>query len=324
MSFASEVKKELLSLEDTSSCCKKAMIFGLLQNSSDIVFSKEGIKLIVKSHIRSMIQQLVVYLKKNYHIDTTIKFSNEENINHLRYYYLEIKNEVNKIIDDFYLSPLVDIDQNNPIIKNHCCQNAFIRGMFIAKGSINDPRKNCYHFEISCKNFEQATLIRYLLNTNMIDAKIHDRKNQQVVYIKKSENISNTLALIGASSGVFYFEDSRIFRDVNNMANRMSNCDIANIKKTTDAATKQLKAIEYIRKHQQFTSMPARLQTISIMREEYPDATLEELSEFSDNYFGKTLSKSGISHCLRSLIQFYQDLIIQKEVNKIIKKEDKN
>ncbi len=325
MSFASEVKKELLALEDTSKCCQNAIIFGILQNSSDIVFSRDGIKLIIKSHILAIIQHLVVHLKKKYKIETTIKYGDENNINSLRYYYLEISNEVDKIIEDYYLSPVVDIDQNISIIKNNCCQNAFIRGMFISKGSINDPRKNCYHLEITCKNFEQASLIKYILNTNMIDAKIRERKNLQVVYIKKSEDISNTLALMGASSGVFYFEDSRIVRDVNNMANRMANCDIANVKKSTEAAQKQIKAIKYIRKHDQFSNMPARLQTMALMREDYPDSTLDELSEFSDNYFGKQLSKSGISHCLRSLMQFYQDLIIKKEVNKILnsKKESK-
>lgn len=324
MSFSSEVKKELLSIEDTSDCCKNAMIFGILQNNTDIVFSKDGIKLVVKSHILATIQHVVSYLKKKYNIETTIKFGNDNNINKIRYYYLDITKEVSKIMDEYYLSPVVDINMNIDIIKNNCCKNAFIRGMFISKGSINDPRKNCYHLEITCKNYEQATLVKQILNMNFIDAKIRERRNMQVVYVKKSEDISSVLALMGASSGVFYFEDSRIVRDVNNMANRMSNCDIANVKKSTDAAGKQLKAIAYIRKHDKFISMPARLQTMAIMREDYPEATLEELSEFSDNYFGKPLSKSGISHCLRSLMQYYEDIVIKKEVNKILSSNKNN
>ena len=197
-------------------------------------------------------------------------------------------------------------------------KNTFLRGMFISKGSINDPRKNCYHLEITCKNFEQANLVKYIFNTNDIDAKIRERKNSYIVYLKKSEDISNALALIGASSGVFYFEDSRIIRDINNMANRQTNCDMANVKKTTDAANKQIQAIEYIREHDQFNKMPARLQTMALMREDYPDATLSDLSEFSDNYFGKPLSKSGISHCLKSLVQFYEELYYKNAVSKIL------
>ncbi len=318
MSFASEVKKELLAIEDTSNCCKTAMLFGILQNSSDIVFNRKGIKIVVKSHILSVIQQLKTFLSKKYNVETLVKYGNENNINKLRDYYLDITGDTNQIIDDFYLSPISEINSTLPIINKECCKNAFLRGMFISKGSINDPRKNCYHLEITCKNFEQANLVKYIFNINEIDAKIRDRKNSYVVYLKKSEDISNALALIGASSGVFYFEDSRIIRDINNMANRQTNCDMANVKKTTDAANKQIQAIEYIREHDQFNKMPARLQTMALMREDYPDATLSDLSEFSDNYFGKPLSKSGISHCLKSLVQFYEELYYKNAVSKIL------
>ena len=88
------------------------------------------------------------------------------------------------------------------------------------------------------------------------------------------------------------------------------------LKKSSVTANKQLKAIKYIRKMGYFNKMPVRLQTISIMREEYPDSTLDELSAFSDNYFGKTLTKSGVSHCLRSLMQFYYELASKNSVTK--------
>ena len=103
---------------------------------------------------------------------------------------------------------------------------------------------------------------------------------------------------MGASSGVFYFEDSRIVRDISNMANRMANCDIANVKKSTDTAQKQLRAIEYIKKTGYFYKMSLRLQTIATMREDYPDKV-----------FGKRLSKSGISHCLKALMNQYEEIL---------------
>ena len=181
--------------------------------------------------------------------------------------------------------------------------------MYSIKGSINDPRKNCYHFEITCKTHELALLLKDIFVSNQIEAKIRERKTGYVVYIKKSEDISSSLALMGASSGVFYFEDSRIVRDISNMANRMANCDIANVKKSTHTAQKQLRAIEYIKKTGYFYKMSLRLQTIATMREDYPDATLEELSEFSDKVFGKRLSKSGISHCLKALMNQYEEIL---------------
>lgn len=314
MSFASEVKKELLSLDDINDCCKYAFILGILQNSSDIVFSSSGLKIVIKSYLLSVIQKTMNILKTQYSIEPIIKYGDNDNINKLRYYYLEITDNVDQIIKDYHLMPFDEVSLS--LLKKECCKNSFVRGLFVARGSINDPRKNCYHFEITTKKEEIAHIVKYIFNSNQIDAKIRERANNYTVYIKRSEEISSALALIGAASGVFYFEDSRIVRDISNMANRMTNCDIANVKKSTEASQKQLKAIEYIRKMGQFNKMPPRLQTIAIMREEYPEATLEELSDFSDKMFGKSLSKSGISHCLRSLMQFYEDLYSKNRIKK--------
>lgn len=314
MSFASEVKKELLGINDSSICCQKSLMLGMLHGSSDLVLSKEGIKIVVKSYILAAIQKAKQILNNLYNIVTDVEYGTNQNINKKRYYYLIIKNDANKLVKDFSLSPFDVITNKHLFLQNDCCKASFIRGMFIARGSINDPRKNCYHFEITCKNPEVAILVKEILISNQLDAKIRKRKENYVVYIKKSENISSALAYIGASNGVFYFEDSRIIRDISNMSNRMTNCDMANIKKSTNAAIKQLEAIEYIKKTGFFNKMPVRLQTMALMREEYPNSSLEELSEFSDNYFGKSLSKSGISHCLRSLMQFYNELLAKSQL----------
>lgn len=313
MSFASEVKKELLGIKDTTIEEEKALIFGILQSSSELVISKEGTKIIVKSYILLAIQKTMQLIKNIYNnltneIVTEIEYGTDQNINKKRYYYLHIKGNVSKIIEDFSLIPFDTIDSTHPFLKNEQCRASFIRGLFIARGSINDPRKNNYHFEITCRRQDIAILTKEILSQNEVETKVIEKKENFVAYVKKSESISSCLAYIGASSGVFYFEDSRIVRDISNMANRMSNCDIANVKKSTETANKQLNAIHYIRKMGYFNKMPVRLQTMAIMREEYPSSSLEELSEFSDNYFGKPLSKSGISHCLRSLIQYYEEI----------------
>lgn len=316
MSFASEVKKELMSVELTDKCCEKALVMGILHGGSEIVISKDGNYIIVKSYILSAIQKVMQIVKKNYDVNLVIKYGDENNLNKKRYYYLEISNNINPLIREFNLYPFDTLNIKHPLLINDCCKASFIRGLFIARGSINDPRKNCYHLEITCHRSDVAQVAKHILASNQINAKIRERKDNYVLYIKKSEEISAGLAYIGASSGVFYFEDSRIVRDIANMANRMTNCDIANLKKSSVTANKQLKAIKYIRKMGYFNKMPVRLQTISIMREEYPDSTLDELSAFSDNYFGKTLTKSGVSHCLRSLMQFYYELASKNSVTK--------
>ena len=313
MSFASEVKKEILSNEDISICCKKALLFGILQGTSEITIGRGGVKLKIKSSILNVIKTIISCLKDEYEINIENSLQLAKNSLGNKYYYLEIKDKVSEIIEEYSLMPYDEIDLDHPLLKNECCKNSFVRGLFAAKGSINDPRKECYHFEISCKKESVANAIMTIFHLKGIESKLIMKYSNYLVYIKKSENISNALALIGANSGVFYFEDSRIYRDFINTANRLANCDVANARRSASSCEKQLAIIQLIREYGYFEKMPVRLQSIAKMREDYPDSSLEELSEFSDKMFGKRLSKSGISHCLRDLESYYNSLKISEK-----------
>ena len=314
MSFASEVKKELLNISSLDECCKKAVLYGLLQGNSEIMITSSGLKIVVKSTILNVLKIMITLLKELYNVKIGMSYKDEISLRKRRFYYLEIIDHADDIISDFKLMPFTHLSRSDAIIENACCKSSFLRGLFIAKGSINDPRKNCYHFEISSSKDNLIRFAARLFKSKGINVSIMERRNQSVLYVKRSEDISSCLAIIGASSGVFYFEDQRIVRDVNNMANRMTNCDIANEIRCAKSCDEQLSAIEYIRSVGQFERMPVRLQTIALLREEYPDSSLEELSYYSENIFGKRLSKSGISHCMRALMNYYHDLI-RKEKN---------
>ena len=314
MSFASEVKKELLNISSLDNCCKKAVLYGLLQGNSEILITSSGLKIIVKSTILNVLKIMIPLLKDLYSVNIGMSYKDEVSLRKRRFYYLEIIDHADEIISEFKLMPFTHLSRSDEIISNSCCKSAFLRGLFIAKGSINDPRKNCYHFEISSSKDNVISFAARLFKSKGINVSVMERRNQYVLYVKRSEDISSCLAIIGASSGVFYFEDQRIVRDVSNMANRMTNCDIANEIRCAKSCDEQLDAIEYIRSVGQFEKMPVRLQTIALLREEYPDSSLEELSYYSENLFGKRLSKSGISHCMRALMNYYKDLI-RKEKN---------
>lgn len=307
MSFASEVKKELLNIEDLEECCQKAFVCGYLSLSSDIALSSTGMKIIIKSTIGNSIKVIIQLLEKWYKFETTLSYYDEASLGKRRFYKAELKN-VETIVQDFHLLPTDELKITDELLKKQCCRKAFLRGCFIAKGSINDPRKNSYHFEISSQSNTYAVLIKKLFNKIELNLNIIERRNQYVIYIKKSEDISSILAYIGADSGVFYFEDQRIVRDVSNMANRMTNCDIYNETKCANTSDLHFEAISYIRGHKEFNSIPVRIQSIILLREQYPDSAYEELSYYSDNIFGKKLSKSGISHCFKSLIEYYEGL----------------
>lgn len=312
MSFASEVKKEILTITEN----KKEQIaftFGALQGLSSIVLSSSGIKLQIKSPVLNIIKKIVPLLKEQFNIKTQIGFADEVVVkNKRRYYYYEITEHAMEVIEFYKLMMTDEIDMENELIQTPSTKEAFIRGIFASKGSINDPRKECYHLELVTKKYDLAFVIQQILGEKGINANIVSRRGLYITYIKKSEWISEFLAFIGASSGVFYFEDYRIYRDSANMANRMANCDIANERKCLENCNKQLQAIEYIRNSNLFEKMPLRLQTVSKLREEYPESSLEELSLYSENIFGKQMSKSGISHCFRDLMEYYKNIINKK------------
>ncbi len=307
MSFASEVKKELLDISDLDNCCKKALVLGFLKLSSEIIISNKEVKLLIKTTISNALTQILPLLKEWYNVEAEISYYDEESLSKRRFYRAIISN-ASSIIKAFYLMPTDELKLSYDLLKKSCCKSAFLRGCFIAKGSINDPRKNSYHFEISSFDSDIADFINLLFRNKDIHTQIINRRNNYVVYIKRSEDISNALAYIGADSGVFYFEDQRIVRDVSNMANRMTNCDIYNETKCASTSDAQLEAIKYIRDNIDFNQVPVRLQSIILLREQYPDSSYEELSIYSDNIFGKTLSKSGISHCLRDLLTYYKNI----------------
>ena len=305
MSFAREVKKELLSLE-VDSCCKDAIALGILQGNSEIVLANLKTKLIVKSPLPSVIRYLTPILKKKYGVETQTSYLEKTNINKSRIYCLEISENSKKIIDDYHLFPFDTVTLDDPLLQNECCKMAFIRGLFISKGSINDPRKSNYHLELVVKKPEIAVMVQQILYEYGIPMTLTARRSQSMLYIKKSELISEFLAFLGANSGVLQFEDLRIMRDLQNSVNRVMNCDIANSQRSLQYCKEQMEAIQYLKEKGLYNKLTLRLQDAIRLREEYPDATLSELSDYSSNILGKHLSKSGISHCLREIMKIYE------------------
>lgn len=304
MSFAREVKKELLNFK-SEECCQNAMTIGLLHGSAEVVLTSEGQKIVIKSHLSQLLRYLLPILRTKYQIDPSIHYLEQRAFYNRRLYFMEI-DKAEKIISDFYLMPLSNKNKISYYLKKDCCASAFLRGFFISKGSINDPKKNNYHLEMLFKELEMAELAQTILLKRDITHKVIEKKEQYLLYIKKAEEISKFLAFVGANSGVFYFEDSRILRDLNNSVNRIMNCDIANVNKSLRYCQKQLEAIAFLEKYRLIENLTPRLQDTIKLRKEYPDASLSELSELSSNILGKHMSKSGISHCLTELMNYFE------------------
>ena len=189
------------------------------------------------------------------------------------------------------------------MLERDCCKRAYIRGAFLASGSVSDPQKS-YHLEIVCQQKERAEVIRQVMRDLDMDARIVTRKKNDVVYLKEGEQILSFLASIGATQHLFAMENVRILKEMRNNLNRQVNCETANLNKTVSAAVRQMEDIRYIECCGEFKNLPDNLRSMAEIRLEYPDASLKELGELLTPPVGK----SGVNHRLRKLSEIADKL----------------
>lgn len=192
---------------------------------------------------------------------------------------------------------------DNRIIKLTCCKRAFIKGAFLASGSISDPEK-FYHLEIVCPTNEKAAHMKDILNNFELDAKIVERKNHYVVYIKEGDKIVDTLNVMEAYKALMKLENVRIMKEMRNNVNRQVNCETANINKTVSAAVKQTEDIQYLSKTIGLEALPRQLREIAYLRLENSDASLKELGSM----LSPPVGKSGVNHRLRKISDMAEEL----------------
>ena len=182
------------------------------------------------------------------------------------------------------------------LLQKSCCRRAYLRGAFLAAGSVSDPNKS-YHFEIACRDEKQAETLTEIMDSFDISLKTIIRKNHPVVYLKEGSLIVEALNVMEAHVALMDFENSRILKDMRNSLNRRVNCETANIGKTVTAAVKQTDDIQAVMRMPEYKSLPYGIKQVADLRLKYPDASLKELGEMCDPPIGK----SGVNHRLRKL-----------------------
>lgn len=283
MSFSLEVKKELSKLNTLVD--KKNVKTELLgyMSTKNVSVQKNKIKFSTESE---------------YNINRFGKLLNNLGLND---HNIKIQRSVYSItINKNYIEELT---KNNNDNKSDDLEKAFIRGAFLGSGTINNPEKK-YHLEISLRNLESAKYILEILKKYNIDFKILEKAKGYSTYTKDGEEISKFLALIGANSSVLKFEEIRVYRDIKNNINRKVNCETANLNKIVNSSVKQINDIKYLREKEKFNELPEQLREIAKIREENPDASLEELGKLLKNPIGK----SGVNHRLRKIQQIAEEL----------------
>lgn len=295
MSFSSEIKKELAERVGTGRHCQLAELAAVLGFAGNLRASGGGVWLRVETENQM--------LKKKYGLLLERLFGQKEPEGGLAgedvLKVLESVKMWDKKAGRFKNTEAAD----GLLIQQGCCKRAFIRGAFLASGSVSNPNK-AYHFEIVCRTAPQAVQLQNVIGSFEMDAKIVARKKNQVVYVKEGAQIVDLLNIMEAHESLMNLENVRIVKEMRNFVNRQVNCETANISKTVNAAVRQIEDIRYIRSKKGLESLPDNLKEIAALRLEYPDAPLKELG----TYLNPPIGKSGVNHRLRRLSEIAADL----------------
>lgn len=299
MSFTTTIKEEISRIDNTKSE-SIAELSGFMRNNGN--YSDTTIDLV--SENATVVKRIYKLCKDLYDITCEIETRKGNNFSKNNLYLIMINDRV-----DFILKDLSIIDEHGEylpkptsyIADSEAEMRAYLRGSFLTKGSINDPKTSRYHLEYLIDEKEEAEFIQKLLNNFSLNSKILSREKGYMVYIKEAEKIGDFLRIISAFNAVLYYEDIRIYRDHKNMTNRLNNCEQANIDKIVETATKQLEDIRYLKENLGIELLDDKTKEIIDYREKYPEASLLELSEIISYETGKPITKSGLNHRFRKI-----------------------
>lgn len=286
MSFSGEVKEELARNISPARHCQIAELAAILSFCGQYGRDRDGNYTVgFQTENEAVVRKGFTLLKKTYNIDTDVPLT-EEKLQAL----LQKTGNPEKPVSAL-------------LIKNACCQRAFLRGAFLSVGSMSDPAKG-YHLEFDCSDEAKAKQLQQLIAGFDIESRIILRKKYHVVYLKEGSGIVDLLNVCGAPVSLMNLENLRILKEMRNSVNRRVNCETANIAKTVNAAARQVEDIEYLRLHYGFQNLPEGLREMAEVRLENPDAPLKELGEL----FYPPIGKSGVNHRLRRLSELAEKI----------------
>ncbi len=308
MSFAQVLKSELMSLK-VSKMEQKSELSALLKLNGLLHYRNNKLSLDFVTENASIARHVFTLIKDVY--DSTSKITiQKSSFKVKKSYILQIEKDVDDILEDLELYGYDDCSiYQLRNLKTDAQKKSYLRGMFLASGSVNNPQVAKYHFEIKDKNYAHSLQILELLNYFSFNAKLIERKSHYVVYVKSAEKIVELFAYMGAVKGLLFFEQLRLTRDIKNNTNRITNCEQANYEKSFTAGKKQVDMIEKIDQYVGLDTLDEKLQIVCEFRLEYPEYSLQELADVMADELGIEISKSGLNHRFRKLKQIFENII---------------
>ncbi|MFD0957939.1 DNA-binding protein WhiA [Paenibacillus chungangensis] len=299
MSFAAQTKKELTLIE-TDGCCERAELAALIRMNGSVSLSSRKIVLDISTENAAIARRIYSLIKKHFDVHVELLVRKKMRLKKNNVYIVRMPTKVQEMLSDlrivsegFNFNPYIDRD----IIRKSCCRRSYLRGAFLAGGSVNNPEGSSYHLEIASMYQEHCEALVDLANSFRLNARCIERKKGFIFYIKEGEKIIELLNIIGAHQALFKFEDVRIMRDMRNSVNRIVNCETANLNKTIGAAVRQIDNIKLLQKEIGLENLPDKLKEVAEVRLLHPDSNLTEVGAMLK---GK-VSKSGVNHRLRKI-----------------------
>ncbi len=300
MSFASDMKNELTRV-DVDTCCQKSELSALIKMNGALSFFNGEWVISVQTENAAIARRIFSLIKNLYGVDIELLVRRKMKLKKNNVYISRVKKDAHKMLSDLNIikDGIITNDINEEIKNKECCIRSYLRGAFLAGGSVNNPETSAYHLEIASLYEDHAKVLTELMNGYELNAKYIERKRGgYITYLKGAEKIAEFLSLIGGYQALLKFEDVRIVRDMRNSVNRLVNCETANLNKTVGAAMRQVENIQLIDEEIGIGELPERLQEIARLRIEHQDVSLKELGEMLST---GAISKSGVNHRLRKL-----------------------
>ena len=300
VSFSSAAKSEVCRSVPQKHCCALAECFGILLYCNS--FQYDGIKIITES------REFAYILPKLFKKAFDLSFDSYPSMAAPGKLVFQIwdQEKICRIMDAFGFSieDTLSLHVNYPIVEDECCKASFLRGAFLAGGSVTDPEKG-YHLELSTTHQSVARETNLLIRDAMtFSPKMAKRGGGQVLYLKQSEQISDFLTYLGASVAAMGIMETRLEKELNNKVNRRCNCDDANISKVVEAAQEQLSAIRILKDASVLEKLPEKIRQAAIARENNPSASLSELAAMME----PPITKPAMNNRMKKMVQLAKEI----------------
>lgn len=310
ISFSEITKNELARVIDSRQCCWLAELAALVKMNGSIQISDQQFSLSIITGNAAVARKMIVLFKNSFKIQAKVMVRRKVRLKKNNIYLVRLPAQypVEKTLNTLgmwdFETRLLNTKVKAALLAKECCRRAYLRGLFLASGSVNNPVAT-YHLEITTESVEYAAEIEQLMKKMGLSAKTSIRPKRYVVYLKESDQIVKCLNITGAHTALLNFENRRIYKGVRNQVNRLVNFETANLNKTVNAAVRQLNNINYIADTIGLNQLPPAIKELAELRLEHPEIGLKELGALMN----PSLGKSGVNHRMRKLEQIAGDLV---------------